>query len=58
MIHALVVSFIGLTLIYTQTVEYGAKNTPEQVYILNLSFGYFLYDFVSVSIYEIMDGKF
>ena len=58
MVHAFVVAFLGVTLLFTHPIEFGQENTPSQTYILNLSCGYFLYDTFSVATYEIMKGKF
>ena len=58
MIHALVSLLLAVPLVVMRPYAIGAANTDEQTFVLLVSAGYFIYDFVAVTYVELTHKKY
>eukprot|EP00953_Heterococcus_sp_UTEX-ZZ885_P028069 14987-Heterococcus_DN1.PRE.2 len=57
LLHALISSGVAIYYVAMRPLSIGAPSTPGQTFTLTLSCGYFLYDFITATVYETVHGS-
>lgn len=58
-VHAVLSAILAIVMVgLSKPLEIGGLNTPNQIVVLNVSCGYFLYDYIACMINDAIQGKF